>query len=155
MDDLAIARTIHVLAIGHWIGGVAFVTTVILPAVAALDPDRRLEAFEAIERRFSSQVKVSVPLAGLSGAYMAERLDIWGRFGERGGWWLLAMAVVWLVFMAILFVIEPLLHRRLAHLSAAGSARLFRFVQRAHWALASVGALVAAAGVAGAHGSLS
>jgi uncharacterized membrane protein len=31
MNDLAIARAIHVLAVIVWIGGVAMVTTVILP----------------------------------------------------------------------------------------------------------------------------
>jgi uncharacterized membrane protein len=33
MDDLAVARTIHVLAVVLWIGGVAMVTTILLPAV--------------------------------------------------------------------------------------------------------------------------
>ena len=64
MDDLTVARAVHVLAVIHWIGGVAFVTAVILPAIAAFEePSRRLALFEAIERRFSAQVKVSVPMA--------------------------------------------------------------------------------------------
>jgi uncharacterized membrane protein len=33
LNDLAIARAIHVLAVVVWIGGVAMVTTVILPIV--------------------------------------------------------------------------------------------------------------------------
>ena len=33
MDDVTIARAFHVLAVVLWIGGVAFVTTVLLPAV--------------------------------------------------------------------------------------------------------------------------
>ncbi|MGE5150027.1 MAG: hypothetical protein ACM3II_07905, partial [Rhodospirillaceae bacterium] len=70
MDDVTVARAIHVLAVVHWIGGVVFVTAVVLPAISAMaEPKRRLEMFEAIERRFSRQVRVSVPLAGLSGAY--------------------------------------------------------------------------------------
>jgi hypothetical protein len=35
VDDLALARALHVLAVVIWIGGVAMVTTVILPSVDA------------------------------------------------------------------------------------------------------------------------
>ena len=76
MDDVTIARSVRVLAVLHWMGGVAFVTTVILPAVSVMPQSSlRLQLFEAIEHRFSPQVKASVPLAGASGAYMTERLD--------------------------------------------------------------------------------
>jgi uncharacterized membrane protein len=83
MDDVTIARAVHVVTVVHWMGGVAFVTAVMLPAISVIvEPSRRLELFEAIEHRFSAQVKVSVPLAGLSGAYMVERLVV-GRDGDR------------------------------------------------------------------------
>ena len=49
MDDLVLARAVHVLAIVHWIGGVSLVTLVILPAVQHLaEPSRRAALFEAI-----------------------------------------------------------------------------------------------------------
>lgn len=156
MDDLTVARAVHVLAVIHWIGGVAFVTAVILPAIADFEePSRRLALFEAIEGRFSTQVKISVSVAGLSGAYMAWRLDAWSRFLESAGWWLTAMALVWLLFMAILFVFEPLLLRGWFHCRAtADPAGTFRIVQRAHVILLAVGMMVAAAGMLGAHGLL-
>ncbi len=156
MDDFTVARAVHVLAVIHWIGGVAFVTLVILPAIAAFeDPLRRLALFEAIEHRFSAQVKISVPVAGLSGAYMAWRLDAWGRFLEPAGWWLAAMAVVWLLFMVVLFIVEPLLLRGWFHRRAvADPAGTFRRLQRVHVLLLLAGMTVAAAGVLGAHGML-
>ncbi|MGQ3297331.1 hypothetical protein [Reyranella sp.] len=156
MDDLTLARAVHVLAVIHWIGGVAFVTAVILPALAVFEePSRRLAPFEAIEHRFSVQVKVSVPLAGLSGAYMAWRLDSWGRFFEPAGWWLAAMVLVWALFMALLFVVEPLVLRGpFRRRVAADPAGTFRIIQRAHIALLAMGMGVAAAGVLGAHGLL-
>jgi uncharacterized membrane protein len=157
MDDVTIARAIHVVAVVHWMGGVAFVTTVILPAVSAMaDASLRLPLFEAIERRFSAQVKVSVPLAGISGAYMAERLDLWSRFLAAESWWLMAMAVVWMVFMIILFLIEPLvLRHRLREVAATDQAATMRLMRRAHLGLATAGAATAAAAVLGAHGYLS
>jgi uncharacterized membrane protein len=156
MDDVTIARALHIVAVVHWIGGVAFVTTVVLPAVSALtDPSRRLELFEAVEQRFSAQVKISVPVAGLTGAYMADRLDSWGRFVAPDSWWLTAMAVVWIVFMVILFVIEPLVLRNwIRHAATARPASMFRAVQRAHWGLLAMSTVTVAAGVLGAHGLL-
>ena len=156
MDGITLARAVHVLAVLHWIGGVAFVTTVILPSVASIAaPAERLALFETIEHRFSRQVRVSVPLAGLSGLYMVERLDLWRRFIEPGGWWLTAMALVWLLFMTVLFVLEPFLLRDWFHRRAlADPGRAFADVQRAHRVLLFAGAVTAGAAVLGAHGFL-
>jgi uncharacterized membrane protein len=156
IDDVTIARAIHVVAVVHWMGGVAFVTTVILPAVSTMaDASQRLPLFETIERRFSTQVRVSVPLAGMSGAYMAERLDLWARFLLPESWWLMAMAVVWIVFMVILFLLEPLVVRhRLRETAAPDQTATLRLMRRVHLGLATAGAVTAAAAVLGAHGSL-
>lgn len=149
------ARAVHVLAVIHWMGGVAFVTAIVLPAVAMAPAEHRLALFEAVEERFARQVRVSVPLAGLSGIYMAERLGAWQRFLEPAGWWLVAMAALWLVFMVILFVVEPLVGRGWFHRRGlADPDGAFRLVQRLHWILLSAGAAVSAAGVLGAHGAL-
>jgi uncharacterized membrane protein len=156
MDDVAIARALHVLSVVHWMGGVAFVTLVILPSIATIsEPARRLALFEQIEGRFSAQVKVSVPLAGLSGAYMAERLDAWRRFLDPAVWWLGAMVLVWFVFMMILFVVEPLVLRgSFERRAIADPGGTFRLVQGAHWVLLTVGVVTVGAGVLGAHGFL-
>lgn len=56
MDDLTIARALHVLAIVHWIGGVSLVSLVLLPGLQrAVAPSERLALLEAIEGRFSRQ----------------------------------------------------------------------------------------------------
>src|SRR5215475_983074 len=53
LDDLALARAIHILALVHWIGGVAVVTTIVLPRAYALpDVKEAVAAFEAFEQRF-------------------------------------------------------------------------------------------------------
>ena len=153
MDDVVIARALHVLAVVHWIGGVALVTLVVLPAVRAAAPSRRMELFETFERRFSAQARVSVPLAGLTGAWMADRLGLWSRFLDPAAWWLGAMVLVWLVFMAILFVIEPFLVRdSFRQRVLADSDRAFRLVQRTHWMLLGAAVIATAGGVAGVHG---
>jgi putative copper export protein len=98
MDDLAVARALHVLAVAHWIGGVAFVTLVVLP-LARLKSSMQL--FDHVERRFAAQVRVSVPLAGATGLWMAWRLDLWDRFVDWHTWWVPAMLGLWLAFMLI------------------------------------------------------
>lgn len=54
MDDLAIARVVHVVAVLMWIGGVAFVTTVAMPAIRRqYDATTRLSAFHDLENGFA------------------------------------------------------------------------------------------------------
>lgn len=155
MDDVTVARAVHVLSIVHWMGGVAFVTLVVLPvARRAADPGQRLALFEAVEQRFAAQVKFSVLLAGASGLYMVERIDAWQRFVDPSQWWLGAMALLWLVFVAILFVVEPAIGSRLLESGRYDPDGTLRLLERAHWLLLAVSAIVAGAAVLGAHGLL-
>jgi uncharacterized membrane protein len=60
MEDLAIARALHVLAVVLWIGGVAMVTTVLLPAVRRhVKPAEQVEFFEQLDSRFAAQARCS------------------------------------------------------------------------------------------------
>lgn len=154
MDDLTVARALHVLAVVHWIGGVSLVTAVILPAVRRLaEPERRLAVFEAIEGRFSRQARVSVTVAGLTGFYMAHRLEAWDRFAEPGYWWMHAMVLIWAVFTVVLFVAEPLfLHAWFRRRAAEAPEATFALIQRAHWLLLILAAATTGAAVLGAHG---
>lgn len=156
MDDVAIARAIHVLAVVHWIGGVSMVTAVILPSVERLAvPSRRLARFEEIEGRFSGQAKISVTLAGISGFYMTERLGAWDRFLDSSFWWMHAMVLVWAIFMFVLFVAEPLFVHRWFHERATKNPETaFAIVRRVHWILLSASAVTIAAAILGAHGML-
>jgi len=54
MDDVTIARALHVVSVVLWIGGVAFVTTVLLPAIRRLKSlQERMRLFDRIEQRFA------------------------------------------------------------------------------------------------------
>lgn len=81
MDDVLIARALHVLGVVLWIGGVGFVTTVLLPAVRRTkDPEERIAFFEAVEKRFANQARGTTLLVGISGFYMISVWDLWHRF---------------------------------------------------------------------------
>ena len=78
-----------------WIGGVAFVTTVLLPAVRGLkSPQERMQLFDLIERRFAWQARLSIAIVGLTGFYMLYRFDMWDRFRHAAYWWIDAMIAV-------------------------------------------------------------
>jgi uncharacterized membrane protein len=156
LDDIALARVLHVLAIVHWIGGVAFVSIVVLPSVACLaEPSRRLALFEAIEGRFAFQARISVALAGLSGLYMTDRLDAWERFADPGFWWMHAMALVWAIFAFVLYLAEPLfLHAWFRRRAARDPDGTLALIRRAHGVLLALSALTIAAAALGAHGAL-
>ena len=82
MDDVIVARALHVLAVVIWIGGVAMATTVALPAVRHGDlGSDKFRAFQAIEHRFAWQARTAIIVVGLTGFYMTWRLDLWDRFG--------------------------------------------------------------------------
>ncbi|HWV91044.1 MAG TPA: hypothetical protein VNZ59_13245, partial [Burkholderiales bacterium] len=115
MDTSGIARAIHVLAVVLWIGGVAMVTTVLLPAVRRqIKSGEQLELFQRLESRFAAQARWTTVLAGASGFWLVWRFDLWARFAEPRFWWMHAMVAIWAIFTLMLFVLEPLfLHRRL------------------------------------------
>ena len=155
IDDIELARALHVLFVVHWIGGVAFVTLVVLPlARSKAEAKAGWALFEAIERCFAAQVRWSIPLAGLTGFWMTWRLGLWGLFPDPSFWWLGAMVFVWTLFMLIVFVVEPLAHKRLSAVAARDPAGVLRRLFRAHIVLLAAAAVTILGAVAGAHGGL-
>lgn len=155
MDPYVLARVLHVLAVVHWIGGVAMVTLVILPQMRALPPADRVATFEQLEGRFGAQAKLSTLVAGLSGLWMLWLTDGWGLFLIPSYWWLHLMVAVWAVFTLVLFVLEPLFLHRWFHARATHDPEgTFALVLRLHRALLTLSALAVAGAVQGAHGGL-
>ena len=152
--DLAIARALHVLAVVIWAGGLSMATSVALPAIRAgqLGADR-LAAFGRFQSRFIWQARTAIAVLGLSGFYMVERLDLWGRFATRQYLWMHAMVGLWALFALILFVAEPLfLHDLFARWASHEPSRALATLQRSHWILLVLTILTILAAVAGSEG---
>jgi uncharacterized membrane protein len=156
METWAIARALHVLGVIFWIGGVAMVTTVLLPAVAEFRSEGdRVAFFDRVERRFAAQSRYSTLLVGATGFYMVHALGLWPRFSDYRFWWMHAMVFVWALFTLMLFVLEPLfLHRWLSERARRDDAGTFRHVLRLHRVLLALSIITAAGAVAGVHGLL-
>ena len=154
MDKYALARVIHVVAVVLWIGGVAMVTTVLIPSIRKMKSGAdQIELFERLESRFSWQAKITTLLAGVSGFYMLNYIDAWNRYTEPKFWWTHAMTMVWLIFMLVLFVAEPLfLHKLFKKHAPKDPVKTFAIVQRLDLVLLAVSLVTMAGAVAGSHG---
>jgi uncharacterized membrane protein len=153
-DQFVLARAIHILAIVLWIGGVAFVTTVLIPSLKDLDSGQdRMQLFERLEGRFAFQAKLTTLLTGLSGLWMLDYLNAWSRYLELQFWWLHLMTFIWFIFSLVLFVLEPLFLHKLFHkMATENSAHAFHQLHRMHIILLTGSLFTIAAAMAGVHG---
>ncbi len=153
-DLFVLARSVHVLAVVIWIGGVAFITTVLLPALKKLaTSEQRIELFEQLEHKFSWQAKLTTLVTGISGFYMVYFLDAWHRYQELQFWWLHLMTCIWAIFTLVLFVFEPLfLHRWFLEQAKKDCEKTFAKIQRMHNILLTLSLVAVFGAVAGSHG---
>jgi uncharacterized membrane protein len=153
-DLFVLTRAFHVLGVVLWIGGVAFVTLVLIPALKNItDGEQRLMLFEQLEGRFAFQARIVTVLTGLAGFYMIEFMDAWHRYQLIEYWWMHLMTIIWVIFTLVLFVLEPLVLHRVFHQKALkDSDRAFNLIHRMHKILLSLSLLAVFGAVAGSHG---
>ncbi|MGE5027177.1 MAG: hypothetical protein ACM3JK_01755 [Betaproteobacteria bacterium] len=156
LNTLALARALHLVGVVLWIGGVAMVTTVLLPATRRLkSAEERIAFFENIEYGFARQARYTTLLTGLSGFYMLAALHAWERYGIAQFWWVHAMTAIWVIFTIMLFVLEPLvLHKWFQQKATQNPEKTFRIIQRMHWILLTLSLVTLFGAVSGAHGWL-
>jgi len=151
---LVFARVIHVIGVVLWIGGVAFVTTVLIPAIRRMpDREKRWELFEELEGRFALQAKIVTLVTAASGVYMLHALNAWSRYLSATFWWMHLMTFVWLVFSIVLYVLEPLvLHRWFREQASKDSDKAFRRLHAMHRILLLVSLIAIVGAIAGSRG---
>lgn len=156
MDEFVFARVLHVVGVVFWIGGVAMVTTVLLPTLVRMQSVTEAMAFfENFRRRFAAQARYSTLLVGLSGFYMTHVLDAWYRFTQWQYWWMHTMVLIWLLFTILLFVLEPRARRRQSTSADNNvSAKPFVKILTMHRILLILSLITVAGAVAGSHGWL-
>lgn len=148
------ARSFHVICVLLWIGGMAFVTTVLIPSLKEImDSGNKLKLFEQLEGRFSFQAKIATLVTGVSGFYMLEAMNAWERYQQLQYWWLHLMTLIWFIFTLVLFVLEPLfLHSWFHEQAEKNSTEAFSLVHRVHKVLLMLSLLAVFCAVSGAHG---
>jgi len=118
----ATLKTIHVLSIVLWIGGMAFAHFFLRPAVAHLEASVRLRLMHDVLGRFFQAVLVVSLLTLVSGVWMLGRVakqvvQSGGSFEMPLAWTI--MAVLGVVMVAIFMHIRFVLFKRLGQAVAA------------------------------------
>ena len=118
----AILKTIHVLSIIVWVGGMAFAHLFLRPAVAQLEPAVRLRLLHDVLGRFFKAVLVASLLALASGLWMLGRVakqvvQSGGSFDMPLAW--TVMTVLGVAMVAIFMHIRFALYKRLGRAVAA------------------------------------
>jgi len=148
-----VARIVHVLAVVVWIGGVWFVTTIVLPAMRTKPSREWLQEFDAVERRFAPQARIAVLLVLVSGLYMLYQYNLWNRFADASYWWMHLMVAVWFLFATFLFVIEPLVfHRAILGRAAVAPNATLKLVLTLHRVVLALSLVSIFAAVGGVYG---
>lgn len=152
MKDVGIAIAVHVLGLMWWIGGLAFVTLVFLPALRNELSDKPHMLLEAIEGRFAPQARIALLLVGASGGYLLWKLQAWRWLALGAFWWLDAMIAYWFAFALLLFVVEPagILDRLVRN--ARNPAVAWRGMHALHAVLLTFAVVIVAAASAASHG---
>jgi uncharacterized membrane protein len=121
----ATLKTLHVLSIIVWVGGMVFAHFFLRPAVAALEPPLRLRLMHDVLGRFFKAVLVASLLALASGLWMLGRVarqvvQSGGHFEMPLAW--TVMAVLGVVMVAVFLHIRFALYRRMGLAVAASDA---------------------------------
>ncbi len=115
-------KTLHVLSIIVWIGGMVFAHFFLRPAVAQLEPPVRLRLMRDVLGRFFQAVLAASLLALVSGVWMLGRaakqvVQAGGSFEMPLAWTI--MAVLGVAMVAIFMHIRFALYKRLERAVAA------------------------------------
>jgi uncharacterized membrane protein len=121
----ALLKTIHLLSLMVWIGGMAFAHFFLRPAVAKLEAPERIRLMHDVLGRFFNAVLGAVGLTLLSGLWMIGRVA--KQAVQSGGNF--AMPLEWTV-MAALGIVMMLIF---GHIRFALYKRLSRAVTAAAW----------------------
>jgi uncharacterized membrane protein len=118
----ATLKTLHVLAIVVWIGGMVFAHFFLRPALAQLEPPVRLRLMHEVLGRFFKAVLVASLLTLVSGVWMLGRVakqvvQSGGSFEMPLAW--TVMAVLGVAMVAVFMHIRFALYKRLSRAVAA------------------------------------
>ena len=140
----SILKTLHVLSLIVWVGGMVFAHFFLRPALASLDPLLRLRLMHDVLGRFFKAVLVASLLTLVSGLWMLGRVakqvvQSGGNFQMPLSWTLMTVIgiVMVAVFMHIRFALYPRLGRAVeASDGPAGGAAM---AQIRRWVLINLG----------------
>lgn len=152
---------VHLLTVILWIGGLAFVTIIMLPmAISTPDPLQKVLTFQRVEHRFARLARAYNLVTGVSGLVMMFLMG-WHRYlFTLEGLPLTIMFLIWVFWFVMLFGLEPIVIKKmLENLSKSGNKMdidaVFTRMNRLHWLMLFISLAASAAGALVAHGPFS
>lgn len=152
---------VHLLTVILWIGGLAFVTIIVLPmAISTPDALQKVLTFQRVEHRFARLARVYNLVTGISGLIMMFLMG-WHRYlFTLQGLPLTIMFLIWVFWFVMLFGLEPIVIKKmLENLAKSGNKMdidaVFKRMNRLHWVMVLISLAAAVAGTLVAHGPFS
>jgi uncharacterized membrane protein len=118
----AILKTLHLLSIILWLGGMAFVLFFLRPALGSLQPPARVTLMHDVLRRFFGAVTIAIVIVLVSGLWMmAEFASGAAGSGVRMPMSWMVMATLGILMMGIYGHIRFVLYQRLRRAVASSA----------------------------------
>ncbi|MDP2690657.1 MAG: hypothetical protein Q8P48_11175 [Deltaproteobacteria bacterium] len=149
---------VHLLTVILWIGGLAFVTIIVLPmAIKTPDALQKVLMFQRVEHRFAGLARIYNLITGATGFIMMFMMGWHRLLFTRAGIPLTVMTVIWVFWFVMLWGLEPLVIKKmLANMMKEGGKMdidtIFARMNRLHWGMVFISLVAAAAGALVAHG---
>ncbi|MFQ5479718.1 MAG: hypothetical protein ACE5DW_00380 [Thermodesulfobacteriota bacterium] len=150
----------HLVAVILWIGGLAFITTMIFPIIIRTeDALGKVLLFRKIEHRFAKTARIYNLITGATGIIMVLYMGWQDTIFTGHGLSLLLMALIWVFWFVMLFGLEPFVIRRMLERMLEKDTTLdidavFRRMNKMHWILLVVSIIAVASGACFAHSSV-
>ncbi len=134
MDIFPILLSIHVATVVLWIGGVAFVTTIIIPTIRGMEDSlAKALIFQKIESRFAKQAWYFIVVTGVSGGGL---LYLTGRFNTlftREGIGITSMVIVWFLYLMVLSFEKKIFSLLFGGAKELNPDKIFFIIGTFHW----------------------
>ena len=149
---LDLSAALHVIGVVIWIGGVAFVTMILLPMVHSMtDPMEKALLFQGVEHRFSRIVKAVIIVVGITGLYNLYQKRLYVIMPTWQGLWLDLMVGVYIFYSLLIFGLEKILFKRIfKDMKNMDANQIFFRMSVFHWVVLALSLLAVGGGVIGA-----
>ena len=149
---------IHLLPVIIWIGGLSFITIIVIPMLISWDdPLQKVLTFQRIEHRFAPVARIYNIITGVTGFVMVYLTGWYKLYHTAKGLPLLIMTIIWLVWFVMLFGLEPLIVKKMLDRMVKSGVKMeieavFSRMNKMHWVLLLLSLVASTAGIIFAHG---
>lgn len=150
---------IHLVTVIVWIGGLVFVTGIILPmAIKTPDTFQKVLLFQRVEHRFAPLAKVYNIVTGVSGFTMVYMMGWEKLYFTKAGLPLTFMTGIWVFWFIMLIGLEPIVIKKMLENMLKQSDKMdvdavFKKLNRLHWVMVAISIAASIAGALTAHGT--